>query len=292
MQRSAAPRALLAPVFLLIVLLAPSIALGTCECAPCDYGEAQPACGPNGTLAFVTVKCHGPLQLPRGTIVAGTDFSFSSWTVLESPTWAPDGNRVAFGAGGIHIMTRGQSEPVLLPGSAFGDDSPAWSPRGGTIAFVRDYEVWAMNEDGSSRRQITSLGNCWAPAISPDGTKIAFGSGSEVWVQELAPGASARRLTSGSRPAWAPSGNWIVFDSDRAGNLDVWVIAVSGGTAVRVTSSADSESDPSWSSDGNNIVYTVTTPSCKCLESLRTLPDYTISVQTRTWSQLKGVYRY
>jgi Tol biopolymer transport system component len=293
MPRCEASRRSLAPALLVIMLFAPSVAIASCECSPCDRGEAQPACGPNGTLAFVTLECRPPFGDFWATLVAGPAFSFGSWAVLESPTWASDGNRVAFGLGGtgIYILTRGQPEPVLVPGSAFGDGGPSWSQQGGTIAFGRDGEVWAMNEDGSSRRQITSLGDCWAPAVSPDGTQIAFGRGLELWVQALAPGASPRHLTNGARPAWAPNGKWIAFDSDRAGNRDVWVIAVSGGTAVRLTSGADSESDPSWSSDGTKIVYTVTTSGCQCLEWLDTPPDYTVDVQPCTWSQVKGVYR-
>jgi len=293
MQCRKVSRRSLASALLVMLLLAPTVAFASCECSPCNFGEAQPACGPNGTLAFVTRECRPPFGDIWGTLVAGPDFTFGSWGVLETPTWAPDGNRVAFGWGGagIFILTHGQPEPVLVPGSAFGDGAPTWSQQGGTIAFGRDGEVWVMNDDGSSRRQITSLGDCWAPAISPDGTQIAFGYGNGLWVQALTPGASPRRLTDGARPAWAPNGKWIAFDSDRAGNLDVWVIAVNGGTAVRVTSGADSESDPSWSRDGTNIVYTVTTPGCQCLEWVNTLPDYTVDVQPYTWSQVKGVYR-
>jgi Tol biopolymer transport system component len=286
-------RSCMRPVLLVLALLAPAQTFASCECPPGYFGEYQPACGPNGAIAFVTQNALPPIYELWTTVYAGPEFEFGCSCPADGPTWAPDGNRVAFFAAGvgIYIMTRGEPDPVSVPGTDGRDSAPAWSPQGGTIAFVRRSDVWAMNEDGSSRRQITYLGNCSAPAISPDGTQIAFAGGGSVWVQALDSSASPRRLTNGGHPAWAPNGNWIAFDSDRAGNLDVWVIAARGGTAVRITSSADSEGDPSWSSDGTKIVCTVTMPSCSCLEWVATLPDYTVGVQPCTWSKIKGVYR-
>jgi Tol biopolymer transport system component len=283
----------MASVLLVLVLQAPGQALASCECPPYEFGAVQPACGPNGALAVVTANAYPPYYELWETVFAGSDFAFGCSCQVDNPTWAPDGNRVAFHSmgEGIYIMTRGQPTPVLVSGTDARDGEPVWSPQGGTIAVVRDGEVWAMNEDGSSRRQITSLGGCSAPAISPDGTQIALGSGGGLWVQALTPGAIPRRLTSGDHPAWAPNGKWIAFDSDRAGSLDVWVIAVTGGTAVRITSGSDPEGDPSWSSDGTSIVYALTTLTCNCVEVVTTLPDYTVGVQPCTWSQLKAVYR-
>jgi Tol biopolymer transport system component len=36
------------------------------------------------------------------------------------------------------------------------DLRPAWSPDGTRIAFVRDFDVWSMNADGSDQVQLTS----------------------------------------------------------------------------------------------------------------------------------------
>lgn len=280
-------------VLLVLALLTPAQTFATCECQPYEFGEYQPACGPNGTLAFVTQNAYPPIFELWTTVYAGSDLQFGCSCFADNPTWAPDGNRVAFRRVGtaLFIMTRGRPGFEVVPGTDRQDSEPAWSPQGGTIAFVRGGDVWAMDEDGGSQRRITTLGNCSAPAISPDGAQIAFGSGGGLWVQALSPGTSPRRITSGDHPAWAPDGKWIAFDSDRAGDLDVWVIASSGGTAVRITSTPDSEGDPSWSADGANIVYTITTPTCSCLESVRTVPDYTVGVRKSTWGQVKGMYR-
>ena len=67
------------------------------------------------------------------------------------------------------------------------------------------------------------------------------------------------RLTSASRletePSWSPDGRFLVYSSDRSGNLDIWVQAVDG-IATRVTSSQAPESYPAWSPDGRLIAFT------------------------------------
>src|SRR5437762_14376284 len=61
------------------------------------------------------------------------------------------------------------------------DASPAWSPDGTQIAFIRTVypdattEIWVMNADGTNPVQLTSNGyNHEGLDWSPDGTKIAF----------------------------------------------------------------------------------------------------------------------
>src|SRR6185503_9768953 len=65
-------------------------------------------------------------------------------------------------------LTRGQS-----------DTSPAWSPDGSTIAFLRAEEgpaqVWLLPAVGGEPEQLTTLPlGAGAPVWSPDGSQIAF----------------------------------------------------------------------------------------------------------------------
>jgi Tol biopolymer transport system component len=274
-----------------LILFASARAFAACDCPSYELGQYEPAYGPDGMLAVVNRSAYPPYYELCTSIFAAPDFVWGCCCYAGNPTWAPDGNHIAFDSGGIYIMTRGQPDAMRVPGTDVRDSDPAWSPAGGTIAFVREGEVWSMSEDGGSLRQVTSMGSCSGPAISPDGGYVAFASGGSLWVQGLNPGSTPRRLTNGGHPAWSPNGRWIAFESDRAGNLDVWVIAVSGGTAVRVTSGVDSEGDPSWSSDGTNIAYTTSIPECGCVNTVSTLPDYTVGVQLCTWAQVKVMYR-
>ncbi len=58
-------------------------------------------------------------------------------------------------------------------------------------------------------------------------------------------------------PALSPDGSLIAYSSDRAGagDLDIWVQQVEGGSAIRVTSDPADDLQPSFSPDGSRLVY-------------------------------------
>ena len=110
------------------------------------------------------------------------------------------------------------------------DFSPAWSPNGEQIAFIRsvpvphfssDAEIFVMNADGSNQRRLTQLRNVHIlsrPAWSPDGTKLAFVGPhigdyfAQVYVVN-ADGSSPRPVGRGVDPAWSPDGSKLAFTS-------------------------------------------------------------------------------
>lgn len=80
-----------------------------------------------------------------------------------------------------------------------------------------------------------------------------------------------RQVTSGdfddSEPAWAPDGERIVFVSnrtqtpDRNRNTDLWIVDTAQGSEepLQLTTHETADASPSWSPDGQSIVYTSTT---------------------------------
>ena len=57
-------------------------------------------------------------------------------------------------------------------------------------------------------------------------------------------------------PAFSPDGKFIAFASDRAGNFDIWVQALSGASEpVQVTKSPAHDMQPAWSPDGGTLVF-------------------------------------
>jgi TolB protein len=243
-------------------------------------------------LAFTTSNDASPEHWEW--VVGGPDFSYGDMSFgIGHPTWAPDENRIALTVPqGIAMIERGDdyTERTLLSGQ-IGDRDPSWSPAGGSIAFVRGGDLWRMDEDGSRQSQITTSGGCSAPALSPDGARVAFEKDGGIWIQDLAPGSMPSMVTEGHRPAWSPNGGWLAFDSNRSGNSDIWVIAFGGGTAVRITSDPGIDLDPTWSADGTTIAYAHAIPNCSCIRTEPALPDYTVPVESRTWSRAKEIYR-
>ena len=94
--------------------------------------------------------------------------------------------------------------------------------------------------------------------ISPQGDKIAFTYKGDIYVVD-AEGGTARQLTTNSsydfNPIWSNDGKYIAFASDRNANFDIYTVSVNGGVAKRVTTNSASEIPLAYSPDNSMIYY-------------------------------------
>ncbi|MBZ5586755.1 MAG: hypothetical protein LAQ30_32125 [Acidobacteriia bacterium] len=159
----------------------------------------------------------------------------------------------------------GSGSPVRLIASAHWSYEPAWSPDGDRIAFLSDRtgygEIWVAGADGRNAQQWTFLKHprLGAPRWSPDGRRLAFTApaarGSSIYLIG-APGAEPRPVPGSEESGyleWAHDGRAIYFSSNRGSSVEIWRVAVEGGTAVRVTDSGGRV--PAISSDGRYLYY-------------------------------------
>ncbi|MFQ5599378.1 MAG: hypothetical protein ACE5G2_02360 [Candidatus Krumholzibacteriia bacterium] len=271
--------------------------LGDCTCQPYVFGVWHPAWSPDGAyLAMAGGNAYPPSYLYWGYVfvvpVGGgpDECAYGDHVFVEYPAWAPDSRRVVFADGlGLRILDCDGNDPPaqLLEGWA---RHPAWSPDGSTIAFESSGNVWLVSASGGVPAQLTTQGG-YSPKWSPDGTRIAYQAGGSIWIIPVA-GGGPRRLTEGTDPAWSPDGIWIAFASDRGGNSDIWVIATTGGTAVRVTSAPEAESDPTWAPDQRRLAYTAVQGECSCVYIASDLPpDWTVPVSSTSWGHVKTLYK-
>jgi TolB protein len=245
-------------------------------------GDA-PAWSPDGTrLAFAG---------DSGIYVMNADGSGMIRVIVDGtePTWSPDGRRIAFAM--VHHDSTGADTSwtqriavVNADGSGFGwmsvgptDFSPAWSPDGQRIAFVRDFNdeltpstIYVMSLDAPfSATWMTFLpsGSFCAsssPAWSPDGKKLllwsfcnagfpprsnsgGFAVGNSDGTGGMTPIAANVAVTYYSKPAWSPDGNFIAFATPGFGApVSYEMIYIMRSNGSNATSLVAGGTRPAW----------------------------------------------
>ena len=190
--------------------------------------------------------------------VLGTGFA-----VPAAATFAGTNGRLVFSRQGrVFTMDPDGTNRVLLT-STGNDYSPVWSPDGQRIAFIRGADagaIWVMKADGTGAIRVSAYGRGWVqpPIWSPDGRSITYwdavdtATGMVGAIFRVTPDGSSRtRLTTygnvNAVRGWSPDGSRLIFESDRDGDPDIWVMNADGTGLTRLTASEASDESPAWS---------------------------------------------
>jgi dipeptidyl aminopeptidase/acylaminoacyl peptidase len=132
-------------------------------------------------------------------------------------------------------------------------------------AFAQEGQKRAMKIDDMFRFQRVS-----DPQISPDGKHVVYVVGAvdmeankvigNLWLAPTDPKAGPpKKLTSAAKsdrhPRWSPSGKFILFESTRSGDSQLWSVPVAGGEPKQLTNLSTGASTGLWSRDGGKIAF-------------------------------------
>lgn len=201
----------------------------------------------------------------RRTLRAASEAAFSG-----------DGLETFFVAGGdLWVMDTTLAEPHAIAGTAAEESSPALSPDGKSLFFLRDEgatedvfvatrsdakKFWWENESFAVKRLTTDGRAKSGLRLSPDGKRVAFARDRGDLVVIDTDGSGERVLLKAwniPEFSWSPDGRWIAYAvEDNDFNRDIWIVPADGSSApVNVSRHPDSDTAPSWSPDGTALAW-------------------------------------
>ena len=207
--------------------------------------------------------------------------AYSYFWGLWQPALSPDGGTFALISDapnpfaldyGVELVPAagGALKRLPLPEDyGLGQNDPAWSPDGRTLAFTYNHREGALglpriglyDTKTGAVRFLTDYGYA-QPSYSPDGKSVAAvrtsAKGRDIVILDARTGAEILRVTNDGHsfaPIWSPAGDQIAFLHVNGLSIDLWVATLGGsGRSVGVTrvdpltsqSALDGASRPAW----------------------------------------------
>jgi eukaryotic-like serine/threonine-protein kinase len=263
-----------------------SVDVGSGREAPLVSNAFGPAWSPDGARLAFDASWAGPRRIwisdGAGRNPRQLTSDSSEAVIHAGPRWSPDGRRLVFrriDKTDSDIMTAevASDATTRVTHDASTDLDPTWSRDGRWIYFASNrgggINVWriAVGADGRAagqpRQLTTGAGDDVEPVPAPDGHRLAFavrGLNADLWQLPVSPetGAAAGppapvvvSTREESRGAWSPDGRMIAFNSDRQGEMNIWLRDLGSGADRRVTSGPGGDYQPSWAPDGRTLTF-------------------------------------
>ncbi len=221
----------------------------------------------------VDAQGHNPQQI--------TSDSSEAVDHLE-PNWSPDGKnivyqnveRTKFSVKVVNVATRAVT---ALTDGRFQDLNPVWSHSGRHIYFSSyrggGLNIWRMEVSGNGTpigvpQQVTmGSGQDVQLAMSPSGEQLAFAilrQNADLWRLPVSPQTGSATgnpeevvasTREDSRGAWSPDGTQIAFNSDRNGEMNLYLNSLADNSNRQVTKGPGGDFQPQWSPDGKRLVF-------------------------------------
>ncbi len=170
----------------------------------------------------------------------------------------------------LAIMDQDGFNPRTLPVSGDLLLTPRFSPTSNEVTFLSFGtgvpRVFVYNIDTNQKEIVGDFPTMsFAPRYSPDGNKIVMslqsedGENSNIFEMNLQ-SRQLRQVTNvaaiNTAPSYSPDGGQIVFESDRGGAQQIYLMDAGGGGQNRISFGKGRYSTPVWSPDGKWIAFT------------------------------------
>jgi Tol biopolymer transport system component len=198
------------------------------------------------------------------------------------PRWSPDGRHLVFQniertKFDIRVVNLESGRLTWVTNDQTQDICPVWSPSGSFIYFSSyrsgGLNIWRVAVDGDGQpqgplRQLTTgAGQDVEATITRDGRRLAFSilkQNADLWRLSVSPstglatGPPEKVIASSrenSRGAWSPDSRMIAFNSDRTGDMNIWIHQLSDGSSRPLTHGPGGDFQPRFSPDGRRVAF-------------------------------------
>jgi len=216
---------------------------------------------------------HNPQQVTTDT---------SEEVAHVAPAWSPDGRKIVFQnlvrtKFDIRTVNLDSKQMNWITNDSLTNIRPSWSPSGRFIYFSSyrsgGINIWRarVNKDGTlsgSLQQVTTgAGHDVEVAVSHDSKRLAYATlrqNADIWRLPVSPQTG---LTNGtpeavisttredSRGSWSPDSKMVAFNSDRAGDMNIWLFTLADSSTRQLTTGHGGDFQANWSPDENKIAF-------------------------------------
>jgi Tol biopolymer transport system component/predicted Ser/Thr protein kinase len=216
---------------------------------------------------------HNPQQITTDT---------SEEVAHVAPAWCPDGKKVVFQnlartKFDIRVVNLDSKQMNWVTNDFFTNIRPSWSPSGRFIYFSSyrsgGINIWRApvksngTISGSLQQVTTGAGQDVEVVVSPDSKRLAYATlrqNADIWRLPVSPQtgfpsgtpeAVISTTREDSRGAWSPDGKMVAFNSDRAGDMNIWLFTLADSSTLQLTPGHGGDFQPNWSPDEKKIAF-------------------------------------
>jgi Tol biopolymer transport system component/serine/threonine protein kinase len=246
----------------------------------------NPSFSPDGKSLAVDTSLAGPRRIwivdAQGHNPQQITSDNSEAVAHLEPSWSPDGKYIVFQdlertKFSVKVVDVATHALTALTDGRFHDLNPVWSRSGKFIYFSSDrgggLNIWrigvsATGQANSAPQQVTmGSGQDIQLAMSTSGKQLGFSilrQNADLWRLPVSPetglatGNPEEVLAStreDSRGAWSPDSSKIAFNSDRSGEMNIYVHSLADRSIQQLTKGPGGDFQPQWSPDAKQLVF-------------------------------------